>query len=131
MIPDAKPKPPDPFALFVRAKEGHIVTRFGHRSAIGYRFTPDTQTAPAQHEWDTETIHAITAEEYAAHRREYDAELGEGGGLAASTREDWERQRDARRKVHDALKDRRKAEAEKEKAPITTKQPPVAPAGTG
>lgn len=111
MIPTPQ-KPPDPFALFVIAREGHVVRRFGTPNAIGYQHIADTgtpavvdqrgrviepakPTAPAQHRWDTETIHPLTADEYYAHQREYDAEIA-GGGLVLSSREAWEKQREKR-----------------------------------
>lgn len=94
MIPTPQ-KPPDPFALFVIAREGHVVRRFGTPNAIGYQHVADTKDAPAQHRWDPETIHPLTADEYYAHQREYDAEIA-GGGLVLSSREAWEKQREKR-----------------------------------
>jgi hypothetical protein len=117
-IPTPPTKPPDPFVLFVKAREGHIVRRFGSSASIGYSFTPGaTKDQPSTQHWDTETIHAITAGEYALFAKEYDAELVDGGGLARCKREDWEKQRKA---AGDA---KAKAHAEREK-------PPTAPAGS-
>ncbi len=111
-------RPPDPFVLFVRAREGHIVRRFGTSQSIGYTYKPAVGSPPAldqrgrvlapgkvtephEHRWDTATIHAITADEYDAHRKEYDAELFDpktnpDGGLEVVTREAWDEQRASR-----------------------------------
>lgn len=115
MIPTPEAEAPDPFALFVKAKEGHIVRRFGaHVPAgaapvqLGYTFVPGSSSKPSEHRWDIMTIHAITADEYEMHRKEYDHELEKDGGLVKSTRADWTAQRDERKK---AAFDRKKAAA--------------------
>lgn len=114
-IPTPPTKPPDPFVLFVRARVGHIVRRFGTTSSIGYSFTPGTaKDQPSAQSWDTETIHAITADEYALYSKEYDAELVDDGGLVRCKRENWEKQRKA------AADAKAKAQAEREKPPATT-----------
>lgn len=137
MLTDPTKKQPDTpaFALFVIARKGHVVRRFGTPHAIGYRHTPDTgtpavvdrngritdpakMTAPAKHEWDEETIHALTADEYEKHRREYDAEIFDeetnpDGGLMRSTHEAWEKQRTARRKADSEAREKRESEAKK------------------
>ena len=119
-IPDPITKPPDPLALFVRAKRDHIVRRFGSLSAIGYTFIPGTKDKPSEHRWDEETIHAITTEEYESYRKEYEAELGAGGGLIRCSRKDWEKQVKHRRAEHDKTKAERKAdEAKRAKEPAT------------
>lgn len=85
-----EPSPADSFSLFVRAKEGRIVSRFGSRTAIGYQFMPGTgPDKPSEHRWDTETIHAIPAAEAIRYWIEYQRELGPDGGLVAATREEW------------------------------------------
>lgn len=120
MLTDPTKKPPDTpaFALFVTARKGHVVRRFGTPHAIGYRHTADAKDAPAKHEWDEETIHALTADEYEQHRREYDAEIFDAetnpdGGLKLSTLEAWEKQRTARRKADAEARKEREAEAKK------------------
>ena len=65
------------FALFVSGVEGHLVTRFGAGARGAPSFIGARRAAgdPTQILWDTELIVALTTQEVARYRREYDRAL--------------------------------------------------------
>lgn len=61
------------FGLFVRAVEGHLVTRYGAGINIGA-----TKNADGTYSWDTKTVHAITHSEAQRFAREYGRAIDDG-----------------------------------------------------
>lgn len=76
----------DGFVLFVRAKLGHIVRRYGSKQNIGV-----TADGSGGSVWDTETIHALGHSD-ARYLNEYERAI-DAGSLERCKREDWEAQR--------------------------------------
>jgi hypothetical protein len=65
------------FALYVSSMEGHLVTRYGAgaRGAPSYIGARREAGDPTQIVWDPELVVALTADEVARHRLEYEREL--------------------------------------------------------
>ena len=98
--------PPSPFALFVRAVQGHVVRRFGSPTNIGVTIDGDGP------HWDTETVHALTQQEAATYRAEYDRAIREGALLRVDEKawrawtEDRARRKQAARSFFDGAAER-------------------------
>lgn len=82
----------DGLVLFVRAKPGHIVRRFGTSQNIGAMADGKGNVI-----FDGETIHALSNTEVARYQREYDDSINVEKSLDKCTREEWEKQRTAKR----------------------------------
>ncbi len=104
-------KKDDGLGLFVRAKPGCMVRRFGTNQQIGV-----VANGKGSITFDTETIHAISSTELAQHRREYDNAIHLEKALDVCAREDWEKQRAAKREAaQEAAKEAANAEKSSDK----------------
>lgn len=104
-----KQKPNDDgLVLFVRAKPGQMVRRYGTKQNIGV-----TADGSGGSTWDTDTIHALGQSD-ARYLTEYERAIAEGS-LERCKREDWEKQR--------AMKLEKKEEAKKKADESASKAP--------
>lgn len=102
------------FGLFVRAKAGHVVARFGSLGLIGARRVDTKDELGLKSSgwtWDEKTVHAISKLEAAKFRREYARALREKA-LVESTSDDFVAQLRAEQKAaaEAATKTTKKAE---------------------
>ena len=106
-------KKDDGLALFVRAKPGCMVRRFGTKQQIGV-----IADGKGKVTFDCVTIHALSNTEFARHRREYDNAIHIEKALDVCTREEWEKQRaEKREKAQEAAKAAAKAQENDNKQP--------------
>jgi ATPase subunit of ABC transporter with duplicated ATPase domains len=87
----------DGLALFVRAKKGCLVRRHGTTQHFGVM-----STGTGDITWDTETIFAISQTEVTKYGTEYSRAIAEGG-LEKTTRAEWEKQREEKKRQKDAV----------------------------
>lgn len=81
----------DPFAMFVKAVEGHMVRRYGTKTNIGVLADGKGSIV-----WDTETIHVFTTDEVRTYGTEYRRAVADGA-LVEVKREAWDAQRKSRK----------------------------------